>query len=344
MPREAMTMTEHVSDFKTLLKDTVNLDQSRLDDLATSTDAIFKALQNDDTIGEHVLEKIPQGSWAHRTIIKPKKDAEFDADFLLRLTERPEWQNTPSLYLDAVYDALTDDGRYKRQPRDNKHRCVRVVYANDYHVDIVPFVAKKSGGGWVINSEANDGFGEWEPTDPAGYTKWIKDRDDLTGGNLRKVVRLLKYLRDHRGWYPDTKSIILTTIIGKQVTPEAKAATPGCYANVPTTLLTVTTAAASWLTANETRPSIDDPSGSGASFDRRWTAETYAELREDMYALAERIKEAHGANVSDSRTLWNGLFGTGFSAPASSSTSTAAGATAGVFGTTAADGPSGRAG
>jgi hypothetical protein len=334
-------VTEHVSDFKDLLKDTVNLDQTRLDSLATSTGAIFEALQNDDTIGDHVLEMIPQGSWAHRTIIKPKKDGEFDADFLLKLTERPEWADTPARYLDAVFDALTDDGDYVRQPRENKHRCVRVVYAKNYHVDIVPFV-EKAAGGWVINSEANGGDGEWEPTDPQGYTKWITDKDELTGGNLRKVVRLLKYLRDHRDWYPDTKSIILTTIIGDQATHAAKAAAPGCYANVPTTLLTVTTAAATWLAENETKPSIDDPSGSGATFDHRWTDETYAELRGHMYVLAERIKEAYGANVSDSRTLWNGLFGTGFSTPASSSS--AAGATAGVFGATSGDGPSGRAG
>jgi hypothetical protein len=336
-------VTEHVSDFKALLEDTVDLNKSRLDALATSTGAIFDALQADETIGEHVLEKIRQGSWAHRTIIKPKKDGEFDADFLLKLTERPEWAETPARYLDAVFDALTDDGDYVRQPRENKHRCVRVVYANNYHVDIVPFVEKAGGGGWVINSEANGGAGEWEPTDPNGYTKWFNDKDDLTGGNLRKVVRLLKYLRDHRDWYPDTKSIILTTIIGNQVTPEAKAADPGCYVNVPTTLLTVTTAAATWLAANETKPSIDDPSGSGATFNHRWNDESYAELREHMYVLAERIKDAYGANVSDSRTLWNELFGTGFSPPASSAGSAGAGA-AGVFGIPSDKGPSGRAG
>lgn len=338
-------MTAHVSDFKALLKDTVNLDQSRLDDLATSTDAIYAALRNDAGIGEQVLEKIPQGSWAHRTIIKPKKDVEFDADFLLRLAERPEWEETPARYLDAVYDALTD-GRYKRQPRDSKHRCVRVVYANNYHVDIVPFVEKAAGGGWVVNSEANDGDGEWEPTDPAGYTEWITYRDGLAGGNLRRAVRLLKYLRDHRGWYPGTKSIILTTVIGNQVTHAAKAAAPGCYANVPTTLLTVTTAAAAWLAANETMPSIDDPSGSGASFDHRWTAETYAELRTDMIDLADRIDAAYRANASDSRTLWNDLFGTGFAAPASSAAPAvgAGAAAAGAFGAIDDKGRSGRAG
>jgi hypothetical protein len=338
-------VTEHVSEFKSLLENTVNLDKTRLDSLDTSTDALFSALKNDDAIGDLVVEKIKQGSWAHRTIIKPKKGTGFDADFLLKMVEQPDWNDTPARYGDAVYDALTDDGRYARQPRDCKDRCVRVVYADGYHVDIVPFVVTADGNGWIIDSSVNGGAGKWEAADPTGYTTWMKGKDDLADGNLRETVRLLKYLRDHQDKYADTKSVILTTVVGNQVTALNKAINPGCYANVPTTLLTVTGSVADWLDAHEAPPPIEDRSAPGADLGHRWTPESYAQLRDDMREVADLVRAAYAANVSDSRTLWHDLFGTGFDAPASSSAAAAGGAgAAGLFGTTSDKGSSGRAG
>ena len=340
-------MTAHVIEFKSLLENTVNIDQTRLDSLDTSTQALYDALKDDPTLGKLVVEKIKQGSWAHRTIIKPKKGVDFDADFLLKMVEQPEWELTPAKYGDAVFEALTDDGTYAKQPRECKDRCVRVVYADGYHVDIVPFVVRaEDGKGWIVNSSANDGDGEWERTDPTGYSKWIKGKDELAEGNLRETVRLLKYLRDHRGWYVDTKSVILTTVVGEQVTKEKKATTPGCYADVPTTLLTVTESLADWLDANETAPPIEDPSSPGTDLSHRWTAESYAQLRADMREVADSVRAAYDANVSDSRTMWHDLFGTGFDPPASSSSSAAAAGAAGVglFGEKSDKGSSGRAG
>ena len=37
------------------------------------------------------LDAIPQGSWAHETIIQPGPNLEFDADFLLQLDEVTDW-------------------------------------------------------------------------------------------------------------------------------------------------------------------------------------------------------------------------------------------------------------
>jgi hypothetical protein len=337
-------MTAHASAFKSLLDNTVNIDQTSLDSLDTSTQALYDALKDDPALDGLVVEKIKQGSWAHRTIIKPKKGVEFDADFLLKMVEQPDWHDTPALYGDAVYNALTDDGTYAKQPRECKDRCVRVVYADGYHVDIVPFVVRADGSGWIVNSRANGGNGEWERTDPTGYTKWIKGKDELAGGNLRETVRLLKYLRDHRGWYADTKSVILTTVVGEQVTAAKKATSPGCYADVPTTLLTVTESLAAYLDANAAPPPIEDPSSPGTDFSHRWTDASYAQLRTEMREVADLVRAAYDANVSDSRTLWHDLFGAGFDPPASSSAPGAGAAAGGLFGPQSDKGSSGRAG
>ena len=66
-----MQLADH---FDVLLKDTVNLSQFKLDTLDSRVTAIYKALKADPELGQYVRDKIPQGSWAHRTIINPVGD------------------------------------------------------------------------------------------------------------------------------------------------------------------------------------------------------------------------------------------------------------------------------
>jgi hypothetical protein len=73
--------------FKDFLDSTVNLNQTRLDLLDQRVQAIVSCLEDDSVIGTLIEDHIPQGSWAHRTIIRPLPGDEFDADFLLLLTE-----------------------------------------------------------------------------------------------------------------------------------------------------------------------------------------------------------------------------------------------------------------
>ena len=297
--------------FDAFLRDTVNLNKSRLDLLEQKVESIFSALADDKVLGPYVRDKIPQGSWAHRTIIKPLPDHEFDADFLLLLDEHPEWSAKPASYIEQVYCALGRTSTY-RDKRTRKCRCVRVRYDNDFHVDVVPFLRLADGRQVIVNRDKN----EWEDTDPDGFTQWMREKDQITNGNLRKVIRLLKFLRDHKGTFRGTRSVILTTLVGQQVEPWKAVADPGHYADVPTTLLHIVSDLAQWLRENPTRPSIPDPSGSRVTFDHRWDDTAYANLREKMQKYAEDIKKAYDADDKDeSIALWQEVFGEGFKAP-----------------------------
>ena len=56
----------------------------------------------------------PQGSFALGTIIKPvKKNGEFDADIQIVMNPNANWE--PKDYIDAIYDALKENGNYCRQ-------------------------------------------------------------------------------------------------------------------------------------------------------------------------------------------------------------------------------------
>jgi hypothetical protein len=302
---------DHVGYFNAFLTNTVNLPDGKLRNLGTRVDTIYEALTKAD-LGTDVLGKKPQGSWAQRTIINPRPDVEFDADFMLELDEQSEWQ--PYQYNDAVYRALDEHPIYgnMQHPLEAKNRCVRVTYANDMHVDVVPYVDLAIGGEHIINAETN----EFEATDPDAFTAWMRRQDDTANGNLRRVIRILKYLRDHRGWFPDTVSIILTTVVGNTIDPNKVHAQPDYYGNVPKTLLHVVENLAAWTKANAVRPNIDDPSGSGASFTHRWTQAMYEQFSADIQTLADDIRNAYEEqDRAESVRRWQDILGLEFKAP-----------------------------
>ncbi|SDE05797.1 SMODS domain-containing nucleotidyltransferase [Auraticoccus monumenti] len=304
---------EHVTHFKNLLKDSVNLPDGKLMTLGDRVDKIYAAIKSAD-LETSVLSKKRQGSWAQRTIINPPKDVEFDADFMLELEEVTGW--SPADYNDAVYQALGNDPVYGQmdKPVEAKNRCIRVSYANDMHVDVVPYVIRADGGEHIINAETD----EWEPNNSDGFTAWMKKKDDLTDGNMRRVIRLLKYLREHRGWYEDTVSIILTTVVGTTIKPENLLADSGCYANVPVSFGRIVSDLAQWARDNETRPDVE--ADQGTTFTHRWTESKYQQFRTDIQDLDTKVAAALAAtDEEESLELWRDLFGTGFKAADSSS-------------------------
>ena len=318
-----MQLADH---FDVLLRDTVNLSQFKLDTLDDRVTAVFNALKADDELGGFVRDKIPQGSWAHRTIIDPVGDNEFDADFMLLLDENPDWAGSPKTYIEKVYAALHRHSVYSGMPHSRKCRCVRLVYANSCHLDIVPYLKLGNGRQVIVNRDNDD----WEDTNPEGFTAWMRDRDQAANGNLRKVIRLMKYLRDHKNSFTGTRSVILTTVLGQQVSATKKLFDTSYYSSVPTALLHIVSDLDDWLQANLYKPSIPDPSGSGVTFDHRWDQTTYSYFRDRIHTHAAEIQDAYDEPGKDSSvSKWQAIFGDGFKAPEPKQTS-------GRFGTTAA--------
>lgn len=322
--------------FNAFMTNTVNIKQHRLDSLDVSVPAIFDALQADTEIGAVVLDYEPQGSWPHGTIINPAVGVEFDADIMLVMEEQPEWADSPKTYITKVHEALTRHGGYKDLVKPAKCRCVRVAYVGDYHVDVVPYIVLSDGRQVIVNGDDD----VWEDTDPAGFTTWMKEKNGLTGGNLKRVIRLFKYLRDHRENFKRTRSVLLTAMLGERVDAAKKISDPAYYEDLPTAFLHLTTDLHTWLQANQTMPSIADPSGATdpagnpVTFDHRWTENSYGAFRDKVSTLAAATKAAYDDETSIERSLelWQQVFGPNFKLPASSSAGSAGSAAAGTAG------------
>ena len=310
----------HISSFAAFLRDVVNIKQTRLDELRTNVEAVFAALQVADNLDGSAKRYIPQGSWIHETIIKPvDDDDEFDADILLEFVEHDDWDDDPVAYLDGMGEALGAHGTYRAMIDPKEHsRCVRVIYANEHHLDIVAYRILDDGRKVIVNRDTRD----WEDTDPEGFTAWIRDKDTIADRNFRKVIRLLKYLRDYQEIFGETPSIILTALAGAPVTAYRKAAAPGSYADVPTALRSIVADLNAYLQANPTIPTVEDPSGAAhpdgtpVTFDHRWDQHVYDTLRNDMAQLDADVNAAYTEADSDrSVELWQHIFGDGFKGP-----------------------------
>ena len=298
-----MKLTQY---FGKLLTETVNLNASRLRDLDARVVSVTEALKLADSLDGRVLDTVPQGSWAHETIIRPAAGLEFDADFLVQLSEDVAWNENPRSYANAVWSALSGHTIYGGMS-SKKDRCVRVAYANDCHIDIITYVVMANGRQVIVNRNTN----AFEDTNPVGFSEWIQEKDRLTSGNLRKVIRLLKYLRDHQGVFR-LKSVLLTTMVGNIVDSWSDRH-DDYYKDVPTTLLHLVEDLDRWMQAQWSKPRLVDPSCPATTFDHRWTDSQFAAFRDRIHDLAPKIRKAFDApTVAESIAAWQTVFGSAF--------------------------------
>lgn len=293
-------MTKNKEDFRKFLSGHVNVNDARMERLRTSVRAVKKYLR-ENLKGYQKME--PQGSFALGTIIKPvRKNDEFDADIQIVMNPNDEWE--PKDYISAIYDTLKENGNYAEKLR-RKTRCVTIDYAGDFHLDVVPRVTIK-GRHCVCNGREN----KFEPTDGNGYRNWFNEKNRITDGNLKRVVRLLKYLRDHKSNYT-AKSILLTTLVGKTIrkSDEGKER----VSTLADTLVTVLTRMDDYLQKNPKMPDIKNPALKSETFNRHWDKKKYANFRDKVHSHTVRAKKAKAESSSENAVkIWQELFGENF--------------------------------
>ena len=293
-------MTKNNKQFQEFLRDEVNINDSRLDRLHRGVRAVRNHLK-DNLPGYQKTE--PQGSLALGTIIKPVDDNdEYDADIQVVMNPNPNWE--PKDYVNAIHRTLKKNKNYADKLR-LKTRCVTIDYARDFHLDVVPRVTIR-GKHYVCNRVEN----KFEVTDGNGYRDWFNEKNRITGGNLKKVVRILKYLRDHKNNYT-VKSIMLTTLAGNMIRPSDEGTK--AVGTVADTLVTVLTRMDAYLQKNPRVPEIKNPVLPSENFNRHWDQKKYANFRKRVNSHALTARKARSEPSGEKAiNLWQGLFGESF--------------------------------
>lgn len=204
--------------------------------------AVGDWLSSSENAQFHDAEIYPQGSFAIRTTVKPLGSEEHDLDLVCHVPKfSPNAQ--PSELKRLIGDRLRANATYSGM-LEEKPRCWRITYANEFHLDITPSTYNpicSRGGELVPDKKLN----KWKPSNPRGYRVWFEDRaklqprflllesslakalqqiEDLPGptkfkGFLARIVQLCKRHRDV--WFSTRDSalapisIILTTLLAK---------------------------------------------------------------------------------------------------------------------------------
>lgn len=178
----------------------------------------------------------PQGSLRIGTTVKLPGCKEFDLDFVCELQVDPSVFPDPIKLLDMIEQWLLANGTY-RGMIERKNRCIRITYANEFYMDILPACPSPSiclhGHHCVVVPDC--AADDWKPSNPKGYALWYEQRateavvkfmksiesvpeqqayEDLA--TLNRVVQLMKRHRDiafeksPKGRAPI--SVVLTTL------------------------------------------------------------------------------------------------------------------------------------
>ena len=286
--------------FREFLRDEVNLNQDRLRRLHTSVRDVNRYLRG-RLPGYQRIDR--QGSYGLDTLIRPvRDDDEYDADIQVVMNPNPNWEARD--YLQALRDTLAENPNYSDKTR-LRTRCVTLTYARQFHLDVVPRITRGNTH-FICNRETNS----FEPTDGTGYRDWFSDKSRITKVNLKRVVRLLKYIRDRQDNYV-ARSILLTTLAGNAI--HGSDSGDESVRTVADTLTTVLTRMDAYLQRHSTMPEIKNPVLPSEYFNRHWDQDRYAYFRERIHTHAEIARGALASpSVEDSIRVWRRLFGEAF--------------------------------
>ena len=296
-----------VDQFTNFLRGEVNLNDTRVSQLGASVETVQTAIKASNW-GAKILDFEAHGSWAHGTIIKPLAGGEFDADLLVVVEPVQGWEAKD--YVNKLGAFFDGHSTYKDKVHRYSH-CVTIEYAAERRIDIAPCV---KGRLWSDTYEVcNRSTNEFETTAAIDYTDWVVGRNSVAGGNdLKKVTRLLKYLRDIKTNFT-CPSFLFTTLVGMHIYDSDKET--AAFADTPTCLKTVMGRLDDYLQAHPATPVIRNPALSSDIQSRVWNQTQYGNFREKINLYRTWIDEAFTEEDRDeSIGKWQRVFGESFAA------------------------------
>src|ERR1035437_6328779 len=254
-----------------------------------------------------ILYFAPQGSSARKTIIKPIENKAFDADLLVFVQEVDGW--TPKNYLSTLRAVFAGLSTYSDKVRRFSH-CITIEYAGERKIDIAPCIVNRAG--FTRFEVCNFDSDQFEGSEPEKYTAWLLERNAWTGGHaLRKVTRLLKFLRDIKTTFT-CPSVLLTTIIGERISRVDSFDTTS-FVDVATALKTVVGRLDDWLQANPSKPVVTNPKLSSEVLSDLWDDSHYTNFRDKIHTYRTWIDDAYSESDRDeSIGKWRRVLGDDF--------------------------------
>ena len=207
----------------------ISLNQTRRTRIERALSTFQNFCNEDGPVSEALVEQFRHGSFAHGTVVRPSNgEDEYDVDVTLVLdnSKLSLQSKSPSSILSWVSTRIRS--YYRKMPFLESApkivqmpRCIRIEYAGDFHLDIVPahYRTKLFGGFDYSSLLVPDRLQKnWINSNPKGLNAWVRSVDKSTDRRFSKVVKMLKQWRNQKfdgGRAP--KSIVLEVLTGQNI-------------------------------------------------------------------------------------------------------------------------------
>ena len=157
-----------------------------------------------------IADSCVQGSVAMSTVVQTEKN-DYDIDVAVVFDKSCIGDKGARSTRNMVADALGRKTKQFNAEPEVKTNCVRIKYADGYHIDFAIYRREwdSENDCWFYEHAGS----EWTVRDLKGLTEWFNNRNDVTDGKLRRVVRLSKMFCKSRDAWVNMPSGILQTIL-----------------------------------------------------------------------------------------------------------------------------------
>jgi len=159
-----------------------------------------------------LVETIAQGSYVHRTLVRPRTACDglvIDLLVVIPIAARTDPVTATAWLRDRLGELPT-----RASPIEAAGRGLRLHFGGCIRANVV--AARRAGT--IFEAPDRDGS-YWRPTNPAGLAEWHRRQNELTNGRFARVVKMMKHWRDstiasaHR-----PPSIALEALIANHIT------------------------------------------------------------------------------------------------------------------------------
>lgn len=289
-------------------------------------ESIAKYLQEPvSPLAQYDPEIYPQGSVNLGTTVRPINENEYDVDVICQL-EVPD-RTTHAEFIALLYDRLEQRGCYTLK---KMNRCVRVEYANQFHIDITPAIPDDSQGpeNILVTDKASK---RWKESNPRDYATWFKAiaarRPSINYANrelmakeaaeplpeptssrplLTRIVQLLKRHRDVM--FDGRKEMPISAIITTLAAQSYEANVGNAFDSQVEFVLTVIDDMPGYLEVDAAVPAVPNPENPKENFADKWIThpereEAFHEWHEKAAAHYRRLFDTPGDKTKVAKEL-----------------------------------------